>query len=292
MSIENFAPDVDIQAELAKEPVDAPEPVEVSEPEPTPTPETAEATEESTPVKPPPGFVKLEALHEARYKERAAKERAEAAERDYAAKMATLEKRLEMLANPPPPVPKFEEDPAAHLRYQQEEMRKEMEPVKRELEQSRQVQAQQAAEARLQQAVQAAEAEFAAATPDYMDAINHMHAVADRNLQIMGIDDPAQRAQAIRRDAMALAVRALQAGKSPAELAYQVAKNQGYTAKAPGVDRIANIEKGQKATPSMPSGGVKAPTETVSITALADMDDDEFNKLIDDPEKWKKLIKK
>jgi hypothetical protein len=31
--------------------------------------------------------------------------------------------------------------------------------------------------------------------------------------------------------------------------------------------------------------------ESLSVTALADMDDDEFNKLIDDPEKWKKLMR-
>jgi hypothetical protein len=292
MGIDEYAPDVDIEAELAKEPVDAPEPVEVPEPEPTPAP-VVEAKAEDKPnpaAVAPPGYVPSQALAEAR---RQAKERQEHQDREYNEKLARLEKRLEILANPPPPVPKFEDDPAAHLRHQQDELRKEIAPVKAELEQSRQAQAQQAAEMRLQQAVQAAESEFAASTPDYQDAINHMHAVADRNLQLLGVDDPAQRAQAIRRDAMALAVRALQAGKSPAELAYQVAKNQGYTAKsaASAVDRIANIEKGQKASPSMPTGGTKAATEVTGIEQLAQMDDDEFNKLIDDPAAWKKLIR-
>ena len=292
--LEEFAPDVDIEAELAKEPVEV---EEASAPEPEPTPEVAETAEVASENKPnevkspPPGYVEKEALAEARAAARVHKERAEAAERDYADKMAKLEKRLEMLANPPPPVPKFEDDPAAHLKHQTEAVRAEIEPLKEQLAQNRQQQEQAYAENRLTQAVSAAEAEFAQKTPDYLDAIAHMQRVADNNLQIMGVADPAQRAQIIRRDAMALAVRALQAGKSPAELAYQVAKNQGFSGKPAGVDKIANIQKGQAASPSMPSGGGKAPTEAISLTALGEMDDDEFNKLIDDPEKWKKLMR-
>ena len=176
------------------------------------------------------------------------------------------------------------------MKHQTEAVRAEIEPIRQQLEQSRQQQEQSAAEARLTQAVSMAESEFAAKTPDYLDAIAHMQKVADNNLQIMGVDDPVQRAQIIRRDAMAMAVRALQAGKSPAELAYQVAKNQGYAPAATN-KTIENIQKGQKASPSMPGGGQKPPMESLSVTALADMDDDEFNKLIDDPEKWKKLMR-
>lgn len=289
--LEEFAPDVDIEAELAKEPVEVEEAIA---PEPEPTPEvTAEVPEAAPEAKPkvPDGFVPHGALQEERARRQAATARAEAAEREYADKMAKLEKRLELLANPPPPVPKFEDDPAAHLKHQTEAVRAEIEPLKEQLAQNRQQQEQAHAEARLTQAVQAAEADFASKTPDYLDAISHMQRVADNNLQIMGVEDPAQRAQIIRRDAMALAIRALQAGKSPAELAYQVAKNQGYTAKAAGVDKIANIQKGQAASPSMPSGGQRAPTETVGLAALEQMDDDEFNKLIDDPEKWRKLMR-
>lgn len=292
--LDSFAPDVDIEAELAKEQSEVVEPEATPEPEPTPEP-VAEAPETpeppAAPVKVPDGFVPHGALKEEREARRAAIARAEAAERDYAEKMAKLEKRLELLANPPPPVPKFEDDPAAHLKHQTEAVRAEIEPLKEQLAQNRQQQEQAQAEARLTQAVSAAESEFAAKTPDYLDAIAHMQKVADNNLQLMGVEDPTQRAQIIRRDAMALAVRALQAGKSPAELAYQVSKNQGYTAKAPGVDKIANIQKGQAASPSMPSGGQRAPKEAISLAALEQMDDDEFNQLVDDPEKWKKLMR-
>lgn len=290
--LDSFAPDVDIEAELAKEPVEV---EEVIAPEPEPTPEVAEAAPEApeapAPVKVPDGFVPHGALKEERMARQAAIARAEQAERDYAEKMAKLEKRLELLANPPPPVPKFEDDPAAHLKHQTEAVRAEIEPLKEQLAQSRQQQEQAAAEQRLTQAVSAAEAEFAQKTPDYLDAISHMQRIADNRLQIMGVDDPAQRAQIIRRDAMALAVRALQAGKSPAEMAYQLAKIEGYTAAASNSKIIENIQKGQKASPSMPAGGQKPPTETSALAALEQMDDEEFNQLIDDPEKWKKLIR-
>ena len=289
--IDNFAPDVDIEAELANEPSEVEEAL-APEPEPTPEP-VAEAAPEApaAPVKVPDGFVPHGALKEEREARRAAIARAEAAERDYGEKMAKLEKRLELLANPPPPVPKFEDDPAAHLKHQTEQVRAEIEPLKQQLAQNRQQQEQANAEARLTQAVSAAEADFAQKTPDYLDAISHMQRVADNNLQIMGVEDPAQRAQIIRRDAMALAVRALQAGKSPAELAYQVARNQGFTGVAAPNKVIENIQKGQRASPSMPSGGQRPASETVSLAALEQMDDDEFNKLVDDPERWKKLMR-
>lgn len=289
--LEEFAPDVDIEAELAKEPVEVEEPESTPEPEPTPEP-VAEAPEApAAPVKVPDGFVPHGALKEEREARRAAIARAEAAEREYGEKMAKLEKRLEMLANPPPPVPKFEDDPAAHLKHQTEQVRAEIEPLKEQLAQNRQQQEQAYAEQRLTQAVSAAESEFAQANPDYLEAIAHMQKVADNNLQIMGVADPAQRAQIIRRDAMALAVRALQAGRSPAELAYQVAKNQGFTGSIAPNKVIENIQKGQKASPSMPSGGQRGSSETVSLAALEQMDDDEFNKLVDDPDRWKKLMK-
>jgi hypothetical protein len=89
---------------------------------------------------------------------------------------------------------------------------------------------------------------------------------------------------------MALAARALQSGRSPAEMAYALAKNQGYAPKAaPNADKIANIQKGQKATPSMPGGGQKA-SQGFGIEDIANMDDDEFNKMLDD-DNWKKMLR-
>lgn len=292
--LDNFAPDVDIEAELAKEP----EPVEAVAPEPEPQPEPAEVKAEETPEEvveeqpKPKRMVDLNALHEARAKERAAKERAAQLEAEYAEKMAKLEKRLELLANPPPPVPKFEDDPANHLKAQLEATRQEIEPVKQQIAQQQEVFRRQQAEAQLTNAVQAAESEFVKAQPDYLEAVAHLQRVADANLQLMGVDDPAERAAAIRRDAMAMAARALQAGRSPAEMAYQLAKNQGYAPKAAtnsNSDKIANIQKGQKATPSMPSGGgVKK--EGISLEDIANMDDDQFDEMLSD-DNWKKLLR-
>ena len=93
---------------------------------------------------------------------------------------------------------------------------------------------------------------------------------------------------------MAMSLKALQLGKSPAEVAYNLAINYGY--KSNNVPRetqdpnkkIETIQAGQR-TQAMPSGGKASPTLTLS--ALETMDDDDFDKLISDDASWKKMIR-
>ena len=284
--LDDFAPDVDIQAEMDS-PTEVVEAVEapVVEAPPTPEPVTPVEVAEAPKPKPPPGFVPLGALHEAR-------ERNQRITSEYEAKIAAIEARLEAINNPPPKVPTFDEDPANNLRMELDRTRKEMEPVKQQLQAHAEANERQKAEASLTQAVTSAEAEFTQANPDYLEAVAHFQKVSSNNLQLMGITDPATISQQLRNDAIRLSVQALRMGKSPAEVVYALAKNAGYAKSAPagGAQTLANIEKGQKATPSMPGGGQKAAGD-ISIADINSMDDDEVDKLIGDDASWKKLLR-
>lgn len=283
----DFAPEVDLNEEPAADPAPAAEPT----PEPAATaPETPPAPE---PEAKPQKLVPLEALHESRMKEREWRDKAAQIEREAQERFQKLEQRLEKLVNPPPPVPKFEDDPAGHLRHQVESTQAELAAVREQTAAQRAAQEQEQMIAQISRVTQAAEAEFAKANPDYLDAVKHLQQVADRNLEMMGVADPAARAEQIRKDALAMSAKALQMGKSPAEVAYQLAKNYGFKAAAPtpGADpsrKIQNIQEGQR-TAAMPAGGTKP--AGLSLAALEQMDDDEFNKLVEDDAAWKKLVR-
>lgn len=295
--LDNFAPDVDLTAEpeaptpepIADVQLEAPEPKSEEKPGEKPEPKSEEK---------PQKLVPLEALHESRIKEREWREKAAQVEREAQERFKKLEERLERLVNPPPPVPNFTEDPAGHLKYQVEATQAEIAAIRQANEDSRKMTEAQAFEQQIATSTQAAEAAFAKDHPDYLAAVQHLQTIADRNMQMLGLDDPVARQQQIRRDAMAMSLKALQMGKSPAEVAYQLAINYGYkAAQAPdpvaaeaAKKQIATLQAGTKAgAASMPTGGTKQ--TALTLAALEQMDDDDFNKLVEDDTQWKKLIR-
>lgn len=277
--LDSLAPDVDLTAEPVEEVAPVIEQKEVPKEEPK-----VEAKVETQPEK--QKMVPIGALHEERM-------RRQEIERESKERFEKLEQRLQLLANPPAPVPKFEEDPAGHLRHQVETTQAELQAIRQSSEQSRQAQEAAQLERQIQEHTTASEQIFAKEHPDYIEAVKHLQAIADKNLQMMGMDDPTQRIAQIRQDALAMSFKALQMGKSPAEVAYNLAVNYGYKAaqaeqKQDAAKKVEAIQEGQK-TASMPAGGTKQ--QTLTLDAIAQMDDDEFNQLVDDPAAWKKLVR-
>ena len=299
--LDDFAPDVDFNelgedgpgVETSKPEVVAEviaEVAEVAEPAEVETPAEVDH-EPPEPVKPPKGFVPHGALAEARAKAREEKERFDQERRESAERYAKLEARIEAMANPPKPVPTFEENPAENLRAETESIRKKFEPVQAELDQFRQQQEMQKLEGRISAAVTQSERAFVAENPDYYDAIAHFQRVQNANLEVMGMTDPAQRAQTMRRNVFEMSARALHAGQSPAELAFKMATIQGYVRNADpqvadSAKTIANANKGQVATPSMPRGGKSEPKTTFNLGDLENMDENDVEMLMSDPAKW------
>lgn len=139
--------------------------------------------------------------------------------------------------------------------------------------------------------VNRSDAEFTAKQPDYPQAVNHLVASRYRELKRYGHDD-ASAASIIQEEALELSKTAIQMGMSPAEMAYEVAKDRGWAGggqqqAAPQndatrmLDAIAAGQKGSKSLGGM-SGG--APASSVSADMLGAMTEGEFDRLYATPE--------
>lgn len=281
MSLENvLGEDVNIAKELTDAPVEQAEP-EVKE----------AAKEPEVKKEPEEKMVPYGALHEARMKEREYRDQLKKVEQEAAERFSRLEQRLQTLAAPPKQVPKFEESPLENLKANAEESQNQLKEVQKQLESFNQQGETSRQEQLVRQSTQVAEQEFVKTSPDYADAVNHLQKVIDSNLQVMGYDNPGARAQIIQEQALGLAQQALKAGKNPAEIVYQMAKNYGYATKKQEVKeetKIEQIKKGQESSQSLGSGG-KADVP-LTLKSLEAMDDDDFAELVGDDKRWKKLI--
>lgn len=286
--LDSIAPDVDFNAPEA---VPAPEATPVVSHETTPEPvQTSEPEKTEQPAPRESKMVPIQALDEARHKERAARAEAQRLEKEAAERFAKLESRLEKLINPPPPIPDYNENPAEHLKVQQELIRQEMEKRFEEQDKAsasqKEVVERQQVEQQVYSSVVAAEQEFVKSAPDYMQAVDYLRKVTESNLIEMGVDDPGMRAEIIHRQNMDMAAAALSQGKNPAEIAYKVAKNYGFVVKGSGDKQIAQIQKGMESS-SLGSGGKS--DSPLNLKAIEQMSDDEFDALLDDKQ-WKKVI--
>jgi len=159
--------------------------------------------------------VPLSALKLERHKRRALEDRLAA----FNAQMESLmQHQQQQQAQPPaqdgPPDP--EQDPIGALRYERQQRER--------LQHYMQT---QALEQRVAQDYVADAQRFAAQTPDFADAYNHLFAGRVAELRAQGWHDDAIRGQ-VQREEFNIALGALRAGRSPAQQAYELAKARGY----------------------------------------------------------------
>lgn len=238
--------------------------------------------------------VPLAALHESRAEQKALKAQLE----EVRSKLAIADQlkaeieqiRAERLKQAQPQVPKFEEDPFAHLKAKQEELAKGQEEIAKANEARAQQEARQTQLNEIVQTVTAHEEQFKAMTPDYQDAVNYIREFRANELSLYDITDPKAVAQEIANNVLNLSITALKAGKNPAELIYKVAQQYGYKKAAPAVpsmdkaaqDALETIQKGQDLNKTL-SGGGQAESK-ITAESLANLEGEEFNK------KWKELF--
>jgi len=284
MDLENFAPSVDIQAEMDA----APETPEVVEPTPEPqaeTPPVEEAAHE-------PKTVPIAALSEARKQAKQLREQMEERDRNNAAAIAELNAKLERLANPPAPEPSFDENPAENLRQRQERLENEQrawnEERQRVANETKQETEKRQVISYISSEVDKAETEFTAKTPDYMEAVNYLRSVSEKNLRAQGMTDANRIAQITHEQALNMAANSIQQGLNPAEVAYAFAKNYGYVHKVDATRQVKAMAEAQGRTQTMGNG--KADT-ALSIAALSQMDDAELDAVISDNANWKKITR-
>jgi len=287
MDLETFAPSVDIQAEMDAAPAETPaeqpteQPVENAAPEQTDTP--APEHEVKT--------VPIAALAEARRQAKELRQKQEEAERNHAAQIAELNAKLERLVNPPPPEPSFDENPAENLRQRQERLETEQrawkeEQQKRAQETERETQQRQVLNF-VNTEVEKAESAFVAKQPDYMEAVNYLKSVSEKNLRASGITDPAMIQKITYEQSLNMAANALQQGLNPAEVAYTFAKNYGYSHRVDATKQVKAMAEAQSRTQNMGNG---KPDTEFSVAALAQMNDEELSEAIADNKIWRKIV--
>lgn len=225
---------------------------------------------------PPDGYVPHGALHAEREARKA------------------LQKQLEELQawkqsqeNPPEPEPQYVdpiEDPEGFKRYD-EHRQKKLETQFEQFQQQQQRQAQQ--QSRLREAAML-EQEFAAKTPDYQNAAEHLHNARLRELQMQGYAQHEAEAQ-IAQDATRLFVAAKAIGMNPAQLLYMRAQEAGYTPQKPATpapvpddQRIEALANAQAQTRGVGSAGGSEQSGQLTAAQLANMSEAELAKVPDE----------
>jgi len=168
---------------------------------------------------------------------------------------------------------KLAEDPVSYFKEKLEAVQSKVEQAETQTVEQRQAAER---EAQFMTAVSSQVAAFKQSTPDYDAAFQYAHDRRIRELEILGVPE-AYREQQFIQESFALANQAMQQGRNPGELVYEIAKHWGYKAQAaPEANNktIERIAEGQKASQTLAGGK----TATVSVKDIEQMDDAEFDK--------------
>jgi hypothetical protein len=244
-----------------------------------PAPEPVAVAPEPAPAPPPDKFEEIKsnlnsALKQSREEKKALEEKLGKMEETFQQFLARANAK---------PEPKFEDDP---LGYTQNKLT----AVETKLNKF-ETQAQQQGEFdQLARAIQASEETVRKANPQYDQAIAHLKKTRFEDFTDLGMSS--QDAQnALNQEIIALGKLALQQGKNPAQVAYQMAKRYGFKeapAQPAAEQTIATVAKGMQASKTVQGGAAVA---GVTLANLADLDDATLDAIIKDDAKWEKLIR-
>ena len=205
------------------------------------------------------GLVPLEALQEARAESKQIKEQM----RQYEEFQRQVAAQLRPQAQQGEPIPDAVEDPLGYTQWAITQLARQNEQLS-QWQQGQALQQQQAVQMQqLSGWVTQQEGEFEKEHPDYAKAYEHIVKIRRSELKAMGFNSQQQDA-AIIQDAQLVASQAIQVGKNPAEILWELAETRGYKTEKPDVATaaIAKITAGQAA-----SGGLKGGSAQGKMTA-------------------------
>lgn len=315
--------------EPAEEPAETPE-APAEEPAQEPAPEApeepaaaeAEAEAEETPDKPKgtPRVPLPELLEERKQRQALEKEVAENKER-----MARMEGAFgavvegmkgQQPGEPQPevePAPDYEEDPAAWLRWSQEQTAAKVDAIAAKQDETATQTEASGQQNAFYNAIQTAEQHYTVQKPDYPQALAHIQRFRMGQFKAMGMpDEEAQ--QALLGDTLFTAENSFRAGRNPAEVMYQLALAAGYDPDAAPADpppadptpapvateepeapapesaetKVERLQKGAAAGSAMAGGGGEE-QDNFSLEALSKLEGEEFDKAWDKMKKQGKL---
>lgn len=228
--------------------------------------------------KPRKQVVPLTALHRERDNRKAAEDRARNFEVELAKSTERMQILLQSMQPPQEPEDTGEDDPIGFFH-------RETQSLKQQVEEFKQQQRVQQENAQLANFTQYHEAEFIKSNPDYYDAVNHLRSVRVNELNMLGYA-PEIVQRVIMDETDAIIRSAAQASKSPAEIAYSIAKQRGYAPKAAKADAPP-----AQSTKSLSQGGGTPPGAGVTAQDILRMSPDEFSKFSEkNPKKLRQLM--
>lgn len=183
---------------------------------------------------------------------------------------------VQTLQQPKREIPPEDVDPLVNHGARIAEAEKKQQQILQSMQEEQRRQQAQQQEMAFRTHVSSLEAEFARSTPDYGDAFKFMVGRRVKELEAAGYAQH-QIAQIVDQNAMMISWDAIQNGKNPAEVLYQMAVNTGYAKQAPkpaAQEKIETLQKGAQASKALGNGA--APAGLPTMEQIADMDEEEF----------------
>lgn len=246
----------------------------------------AKAEGEKEPEKPKKDFVPHQAFHEERERRKQLQAELVRVQQAQEQQRQILEQRFAQMQQAwqqqmAPKPPAYEEDPLGNVKHTLDATQAELAALREHqaAEYRRQQDEYQRAQYanRVASAVNQAEAEYISENPDYLEAVNHLKGLRAKQLEAFGWDQAAI-VNYVQNEAFQIAEAALQRGQNPAEVAFKMAVASGWAkkeAKPAPEQKIETLQKGVKASHSLGAGGT--PTGKLTVDAVANMSDDEFD---------------
>jgi hypothetical protein len=212
-------------------------------------------------------------------------------------RVGELQAQLEALSKAPAPAqtpaPDPETDPLGHLLHKIETMSKALTEMQTQIADQREQQTQLTQFQQFQNQVNALRDEFAKTHADFGDAYNHLRAARTADLKMLGYQ-PVDIQKTLLQEEVRLSQNAIQQGKNPAEVVYDMAKRHGYAPKAaapapaPATPdaKLAAIQQGQKGSTQLPS---TPQLDDITLDGLKGASDADLNKIVHDPAMWAKI---
>jgi hypothetical protein len=194
------------------------------------------------------------------------------------------------------PEPDAKADPEEHYQWELRQHRRALEA----LHQQQQVSTAQAQAAQHQAVLGGLEQQFIlAGHPDYYERVSFLRERRNRELELMGYADRAERAQIIANEAAMLVGGAIRQGRNPAAVAHELSDQWGYrtvsaAATAAGAaadagsagavsaaDRIRDLQRKKAAATSLQAIASRPADGPVTLEDIAEMDDEAYERYVD-----------
>lgn len=208
--------------------------------------------------------------------------------------IANLRKSIAERAPVVPEAPTPSAEPNAEIEYLKKQLA-EVQGVQHQTAQQQQLsQVADAEVAHVHSVLTQAENAFRQTQPDYDKAIEHVVQARASELRLYGVPD-VQIQQMLREEVIEIAKSAIQMGRSPAEVGYELAKLRGYRPEAPQAGTgsaqatVAAVKAAQAGSRSLGQASGGAPAGEINAQTIANMTHEEFEELYSTPE-GRKLI--